>query len=64
MTEYGIFNDEGCIERQFYSIKEVIDAIDDRYTFEDDLEVHVLCEYHEEQRADVCEECWAEEEDQ
>lgn len=65
MTEYGIFNDEGCVEAQFYSREEAEAAIADRYTDEtdDDLEIHEVCPDHEEQRRDVCEECFTEESD-
>lgn len=64
MSEWGIFNDEGCIESQFYSVDEaeaamaVLDAIGE----EQFLSVHRICPDHEEQPQDTCEECFAEEE--
>lgn len=57
MTEYGLFNDEGCVGRQLYSEADAEAAITDRYSPEDELTVKALCPVHEEQAADYCEEC-------
>lgn len=57
MDEYGLFNDEGCVERQFYSLGEAYAALHEYYSTEDDLTVRLLCPGHEEQPADGCEEC-------
>lgn len=61
MVEYGLFNDEGLMEGQFYGPEEARAAIADRYTEEDELEVHEVCPEHEGERRDVCEDCFAEE---
>jgi hypothetical protein len=56
--EYGIFNDEGCIERQFWTEEEAGLALADLYASgESGLTIHVLCPDHEEQPRDYCEEC-------
>ncbi len=57
MIEYGIFNDEGLVEGQFYSEGEALEARVTRHS--DDLwaEVHEVCPDHEEQPRDGCEEC-------
>lgn len=57
--EYGIFNDEGCVERQFWSSGEAAEFIADNYDEEDGLEVRELCPDHDEQPYDACEECYA-----
>ena len=63
MTEHGVFNDEGCIDRGFYSLKDAEAAVRE-YRKDGDEHVHaaVLCGEHDEQPADSCEECWAEDE--
>lgn len=60
-AEYGLFNDEGLMEGQFYSVAEAQAAVADRYSAEDDLAVHEVCPDHEGQARDTCEECFAEE---
>lgn len=42
MTEYGLFNDEGLIEGQFYSKDEAELAKLDRYTPDDELYVDIV----------------------
>lgn len=56
MRELGIFNDEGCIERGFYT-PEAAEAIRGTYEEADELRVRELCHDHEEQPADACESC-------
>lgn len=63
MTEYGLFNDEGCVERGFWSAEEADAANVERYEPDDELTAHPLCAKHEEQPADGCEECDSEDED-
>lgn len=63
MTEYGLFNDEGLLEGQFYSVAEAEAAIADRYSDEDDLHVSEVCPDHPDQERDNCEECNAETEE-
>ncbi len=55
--EYGLFNDEGLVEGQFYSQEEAIKARDERYTDDDDLEVLEICPDHPEYARLGCEEC-------
>lgn len=64
-TEFGIFNDEGCLERQFYSSAEANIALAARYTREDAAWTAPLCHDHAdtEQAANNCEACQADEED-
>lgn len=56
MDEYGLFNDEGCVERGLWSQEQAHQALQ-AYSLEDELTVHRLCSEHEEQPADTCEEC-------
>jgi hypothetical protein len=58
-TEYGLFNDEGCVERGLWSRAEAERELA-RYSDEDELTAKALCEVHDEQAADDCEECFAE----
>jgi predicted RNA-binding Zn-ribbon protein involved in translation (DUF1610 family) len=60
--EYGIWNDEGCIEAQLWTEGEAQAALAHWYTEgERHLSVHQVCSDHEEQAADSCEECEQEE---
>jgi hypothetical protein len=59
MTEYGIFNDESAsyaskdaVEDGFYSIEEAQKAIDERYSDDDQLEIHAIEEEEEEEEED------------
>ena len=64
MTEYGLFNDEGCVERQFYSVAGAETAVVSRYDVEDELEVLAMCGEHDEQPLNGCEECDSDEDDE
>lgn len=57
MIEYGLFNDEGLVEGQFYSKEAAGSAIKDRYSDEDELEIYEVCPDHAEQPRYACEEC-------
>ena len=62
MIEYGIFNDEGCIARGFWSRSE---ALADLLTYPEDegtLTIEALCPVHDEQPERYCEDCNEEEE--
>lgn len=63
MTEYGIFNDEGCIDRGFYCIGEAVKtSLEYIEAGEENVSVAELCLEHDiEQSVEDCEECWAEE---
>jgi hypothetical protein len=64
MTEYGIFNDEGCIERGFWTEDEAGVALADYYADgEENLSIEALCGEHDEQPADSCEECFSEDDE-
>jgi hypothetical protein len=65
VTEYGLFNDEGCVERGFWSEREASAAIGDRYHPDDELMVESLCSDHadDEQPANGCELCAADDDD-
>lgn len=56
MTEYGIFNDEGLLEGQFYDRATADAALADMYS-EDDAHVAECCPDHREQERATCEEC-------
>lgn len=57
MTEYGIFNDEGLVEGDFYTPEEAREAIRERYETDDDLIVLEVCPEHREQPRHACDEC-------
>ena len=56
MEEYAIFNSEGCIERQLWSLEEAKVALAE---YDDDVYVEVLCHDHsdKEQPRSGCELC-------
>lgn len=62
MTEWGVFNDEGCTD-VFDTRQEAEDkaseykAEDDGY-YADLISVHAICPDHEEQPQAFCEECF------
>lgn len=61
MTQYGVFSDEGCVE-VLHSEEEAQhradELVEDPEGYDPgDLAVHQICEYHDEQRADICEKC-------
>ena len=64
MTEYGLFNDEGCLEAQMYSVEEAegrrAEYITEGLEEPEDITVRELCPDHEGQPKDGCEECNAE----
>ena len=59
MDEYGIFNDEGMIEGDFYSKEEAEAAVAARYTADDEVHVARCCPEHSEQERENCEDCAA-----
>jgi hypothetical protein len=59
MIEYGLFNDEGCVEAGFYS-KEEAERLSVLYDPEDELVIHEICPDHDEQAKDTCEACFSE----
>ena len=61
MPEYGVFNDEGCIEAGLASPEAATEAAAG-YVAEGEWEgTHgaAICPDHDEQEADTCEECLA-----
>lgn len=62
--EWGVFNDEGCTD--VFESREEADALAEKYRaddggyFADLISVHDLCEDHEGQAKDACEECYRE----
>jgi hypothetical protein len=63
VIEFGVFNDEGLLEGQFYSRKAAEEALADLYAEDDEAEVAIVCPDHEEQRREHCEECNAEDDE-
>lgn len=59
-TEFGIFGDEGCCEREFYSRSEADAALAANYSSDDDLHVSECCSEHPDNERDGCEDCAAE----
>jgi hypothetical protein len=59
--EFGIFGDEGCCERDFYSVEEASEALADRYGEDDDLHVARCCPDHPDEEAESCESCLGDE---
>lgn len=57
MAEFGLFNDEGCVENGFGSPEAAAEARDDRYDPEDELAVLEVCDQHPEHPKDYCEMC-------
>jgi hypothetical protein len=56
MDEYGLFNDEGCVEAGIWSMSEAQQRLAD-YNPGDDLHISIICPEHSEQEKDTCEEC-------
>lgn len=54
--EIGIFTDEGCIDRGFYSREEAQAELDKSYA-EDDAHLGEFCHDHPENEKDGCPEC-------
>lgn len=61
-TEYGVFNDEGCVERQLWTLEAASRAAA-AYDEDDEVRVEALCPEHDEEPAAFCEECHAEDEE-
>lgn len=61
--EFGIFNAEGCLERQIWNRDEAMAVLHGPlYAEEPDVYVAALCPDHDEQPATHCEECFEAEE--
>lgn len=43
MTEYGLFSDEGCVERDSWSQEEALERLNE-YSPEDELHVGIVCQ--------------------
>ena len=63
-TEFGLFNDEGCVEAGFYSVEEAAKASAECYSEEDELMIEEICPDHPEHAKHSCELCNAEEEEE
>lgn len=57
MTEFGLFNDEGLVEGEFYTYKEAHNILTTQYTEEDDLVICEICPDHRTQPKCACELC-------
>jgi hypothetical protein len=55
--QFGIFNDEGKVEGDFYSFESAAAAVSERYTDEDEVHVAECCHDHPEHEREACEEC-------
>jgi hypothetical protein len=62
MSEFGIFNDEGLLEGDFYEYDKAVTKMA-AYSEETDVHVSEVCPEHREQERKNCEECNAEEEE-
>jgi hypothetical protein len=64
MAEWGIFNDEGCIEDKFVSEGAAIQGMSCLVSLyrhaPDELGVSEICPDHAEMPKDTCEECFSE----
>lgn len=63
LTEYGLFNDEGCLDAQMYSAEEAErrrQKYIDGGEHPDDVVVKEMCPDHEGEAKDDCEECFTE----
>jgi hypothetical protein len=56
-TEYGIFNDEGCLEQGIYDEGEAYITKDDSYQDEPGVYVAEVCPEHDLQPREFCEDC-------
>jgi hypothetical protein len=60
MAEWGVFNDEGCVERGLWSAKEAgLAATLHRVAGDEYAEAKEMCPDHEEQPKGACEECFS-----
>jgi hypothetical protein len=57
MTEYGLFNDEGCVEAGFYAIEEAEFAIRTKYSGGDELSILEVCREHDGEPKSSCQNC-------
>jgi hypothetical protein len=57
VNEFGIFSDEGCCERGFFSRAEAEGAIAARYDPGDGVRAAEVCHDHPDRERDGCEEC-------
>lgn len=62
MLEYGLFNDEGCVESGMYSLEEAALRLAEyaRAEEEEGIVIDIVCPDHPEQRHESCEECYEE----
>jgi hypothetical protein len=56
-AELGIFNDEGCIDRGFYTTAAADEALRTTYAEEPGVYRAELCADHDEQPRDSCPQC-------
>jgi hypothetical protein len=62
--EWGVFNDEGCIEAQFYDALAADEAAQqERELGDPHARAAEICPDHEQQPKDGCEVCWAEDDE-
>lgn len=61
--EFGIFAEDGQLERGFYSLAEAEKALAERYSPEDEAHAGECCHDHPEHEAATCELCDDEEEE-
>jgi len=59
VSDFAIFNDEGCVEGGFATEAEAVDALSRRYSADDECLIWEVCPDHDEQPAFACEECLA-----
>jgi hypothetical protein len=64
MIEWGVFNDEGCIDSQMDEAGAKLAAEAYRADGDEHVQAARMCPEHEEQPADGCEECDAEIDDE
>lgn len=55
--EWGLFNDEGLVEQDFWSAAEAAQALMERYDADDELRVAEVCPECRGGYADGCENC-------
>ncbi len=58
--DWGLFNDEGCVEAGFCSEAEAIVTREANYSPDDELVAALVCSEHPDQTWQGCEECNAE----
>ena len=60
MTEWGVFNSEGCLVRQIWDRDEAVAVLNGPlYAEEPGAYVDEICSEHDEEPATYCEECWS-----